>query len=387
MDEHTLQALPEELAWSGPPQKDDLAKLPGCPAVYLLLDEAGTPVQLAATQQLRRLALARLLEPPEPHRGRANLNEVVRAVRWHRVYSAFEGRWWYYRLARAMYPQHHLHLISFGPAWFLEVDWRQHVPEISLTKNIWQDENVECVGPWLTHDSGQQALEWLWGLFDLCRYPEQVRRAPEGTSCAYAEMDRCDAPCDGSAPLERYVERCRAAWEFTCGAVRPWIDAAKHRMKAAADSQQFEQAGRIKKQLAAAWKWHDNWLPLTRPAEELNYLLAIPVTRRRSWRLFLFRRGHLDEGPILTDRQLPKSAGSWLQERLSRAPEATDTPVRTEQTWLVAHFLKSKEGDASLIRALPTLEVPSDLEDELRALLAERRSRPPDGPETTDAPA
>jgi excinuclease UvrABC nuclease subunit len=373
VDSPVFQALPESLSWARRPQAGDFAALPGCPAVYLLLSEGRQPVQLATTQHLRRLARARLVTPAPLSSGRADLAEIVREIRWRPVGSAFEGHWWYYRLAREMYPKQYRTLISFGPAYFLNVAWEARVPEIQVTERVWQ-ETGECVGPWLTHDTCEKALAGLCDLFDLCRFPEQVRRAPGGQRCAYADMGRCDAPCDGSVPLERYVERCRAAWAFACGGVRAWIDEAKQRMKLAAAEQRFEAAAQIKQQLAFAWKWHDRWSPLVRPAAELNYSLAVPVTRRRACKLFLFRQGHLSEGPVLNDRQLPDQGAAWLREEWVRILEPVDPPVRMEQTWLVAHFLKSKEGDVSFAKPLSTGGLPSGLEDDLRQWCAGRRS-------------
>jgi excinuclease UvrABC nuclease subunit len=369
-----LAALPEALTWPGRPQESDLAGAPGTPAVYLLVATRDLPVQLATTQHLRRLLLSRLTDPTRVQHGKADLAEVVRGVRWRAVQSAFEGRWWYYRLAREMYPKRYRSMISFGPAFFLRVDWAERIPDISITKQVWQASG-EMVGPWLTHDTCQKALDGLRDLFDLCRYPEQVQRAPGGQRCLYAEMGRCDAPCDGSVPLARYLERVQGAWKFARGGVREWAAAAKERMTCAAREQRFEQAALLKRQIAWAWKWYDHVLPLVRPVDELNYLLAVPVHRRRAWRLFLFWRGDLAEGSVLSDRKLPQEAGPWLAGLLADPPRPAEAQVRMEQTWLVAHFLRSRAGDASIPILLPRAEAPAELADVLRASIERRRAR------------
>jgi excinuclease UvrABC nuclease subunit len=364
--------LPELHTWAGRPGSADLASLPGCPAVYLLIDAAGTPVQLATTQHLRRLTLSRLADPERPQRGKADLAEIVRGVRWRQAYSPFEGRWWYYRLARRMYPREYRRLISFGPAWFLNVDWQQPVPEIRPTERIWCVDGA-CLGPWPTHRSCHEALEGLWDLSELCRYPEQVRKAPQGTRCAYAEMGRCDAPCDGSAPIEAYRDRCRAAWRFACGGVREWMVGATARMQAAAAEQQYERAGLLKRQLAFAEAWERDWASRIRLDDQLNDLLAIPVTRRRAHKLFLFRRGHLNDGPLLLDRKLAAETPRWLAEQLAREPEPLDAGVRMEQTWLEAHFLQHKEAQSAIRVPLPVGDVPAGLAEVLHEQLESRR--------------
>lgn len=351
-----------------------MGSLPGCPAVYLLTDAGGAPVQLASTQHLRRLALSRLVDADTPKRGKTDLAAIVRGLRWRPVCAPFEARWWYYRLARQLHPSGYRRLVSFGPSWFLNVDWTRHVPEIRVTQRVWCEPG-ECVGSWATRRECQQALEGLWDLFDLCRYPEQVRKAPAGQRCAYAEMGRCDAPCDGSAPLDDYSARSRAAWRFVCGAIDEWTAAAETRMKAQAANRSYERAGQIKQQIAFARRWREKWSPRLRRADELNCLLAVPVTRRRAWKLFAFRRGELRAGPMLSDRKLPVEGPRWLAAQVERPIAELDDIVRMEQTWLVAHFLRSPESERALTKALPAWTVPGHLEAEWRAELAERRRK------------
>ena len=354
----TAEALPEILRWPDRPTPADLDPLPGIPAIYLLLDAHDQPVQLATTQNLKRLATARLLDETRAQRGQADLAAIARAVRWRRVAAPFESRWWYYRLVRQHEPKSYRQLIGFGPAWFLHVDWHARVPEVRVTERVWCAPG-HYVGPFPARRQAQHALEGLWDLFDLCRYPEQVRKAPSGQRCAYAEMNRCDAPCDGSVPLEPYIARCRQAWSFAGGHVAPWIAAAEQAMQAAARQLAFERANVLKQQLAFAREWQQKWLPVVRPAEDFNLLLAVAVTRRKARKLFLFSRGALVEGPTVPDRKLVADTRAWLEpvlrDHLPAALAAADPTQRMEQTWLVAHLLQNKEAATTLTLRLPNL--------------------------------
>lgn len=364
--------LSQSHAWTGRPTPSDLSELPNGPAIYLLVDTGGAAVQLATTQTLRRLLVSRLTDPQRQQIGKADLAEIARGVRWRPLATAFEGRWWYYRLARVMHPKEYRRLISFGPAYFLNVDWTQPVPELCVTERVW-DQPGEFIGPWPAHKACHTALEGLWDLYDLCRYPEQVRKAPHGTRCAYAEMGRCDAPCDGSTALATYVGRCRAAWQFAVGGVAEWISVAEQRMRAAAEQQKYELAGLIKQQLRFARNWQSQWVPHVRPVAELNYLFVLPIVRRRAWKLILFRAGHLADGPIVPQRRIGPDARAWLAAQLGQPCEDVPDSVRMEQTWLVCHLLSSREADSSVILALPQLEMPADLEETLVARTVERR--------------
>lgn len=350
-------ALPDRLVWPARPTSTDLAKLPNVPAIYLLEAADATPIQLATTQALRRLLISRLAEAP-PTSGRADLSAIARGVRWRALSTAFEGRWWYYRLARAIYPRDYRTLISFGPAWFLGVDFNRAVPELRVTERFTLTPG-DCLGPWPTHAAVQEALTGLWDLFDLCRYPAEVRRTPHGKRCAYAEMGRCDAPCDGSVPLAPYVERCRVAWEFACGGVTHWLAAAEAEMRNAAAAQAYERAAQLKQQLVFARRWAQHWTPVIRTASNFCDAAALPVVRRKAWKLLLFRAGAISEGPIVPNRKLAQSAPLWFKQACRTESCAAGTELefdpqeRTEQAWLWSHLLFSRERAKALVHPLP----------------------------------
>ncbi len=348
-------ALPESRGWSSRPAEADLKPLPAVPAVYLLLDGNGAAIQLATTQDLRRVLISRLVAASEAA-GRADVGAIARQVRWREVHSAFEGRWWYYLLARRMHPRGYRKLVSFGPAWFLNVDWTEAVPEIRVSERVFCGPGA-FLGPWPSRAACTRAMEGLRDLFDLCRYPEEVRRAPGGTRCAYADMGRCDAPCDGSVPMSSYAQRTREAWAFARGAARPWREQAVERMQQAATEQRYEAAALLKQQIAlvdAEWLAAD--APRVVDAERMRYLLAIPVTRRKKWKLFLFDRGRLAEGPVLPDKLLADEAAVWTRDAIggegAESPGELEPVVRMEQTWLAAHFLQHKEGQGAIVEML-----------------------------------
>lgn len=363
--------LPDVQRWTGPPTAESLAPLPNIPAVLVFVDERDQPVQLLTTQQLKRLAQSRLSTPDEPQRGRADLTEVVRGVRYRRVSCPFEARWVYYQIARELHPHEYRKLVSFGPAWFLHVDWAQPIPELRLTERIWCTAG-EFVGPWQTRKGGQQALEGLWDLFDLCRYPEQVRKTPHGNRCAYAEMGRCDAPCDGSVPLAAYVERCRAAWRFANGAVSAWLDRAQRDMQAAAADQAYERAAQLKQQIEFGRRWAVDWQPHVGPATALRYVLALAVTRRKARKLLLFVDGHLIDGPVVADRRIAKEVSPWLETVLAAPRSATGDVQRMEQTWLLCHLLAGRERASTIVLPFaPATDIDSlrqQLQTELEAM-------------------
>lgn len=390
LEEH----LPGWQRWTHPPTADDLRQLPNSPAVYLLCDAQGRSVLLATAQALRAVVASRLQTPsPEgppapaaapqasaqvgrPARGRArvDLAEIVRELRWRSVCCGLEARWWYYRLARQLYPREYPRMVSFGPAWFLHVDWNAPIPELGVTQQIWAIPG-EFAGPWPAQAACQQALEVLWDLFDLCRYPEQVRRAPSGRRCSYADMGRCDAPCDGSVPLASYVARTRAAWQFACGAVDEWLAGARERMQAAAAGLAFERAALLRQQIALAERWRERWLGRVRPDHGLHWLLVLPVARRRARKLLAFRQGVIEDGPVVADREPLQRAVAWATEQVSAPLAEIDPLVRMEQTWLVSNWFGSREAASAVVQPLDTPAWSEQLIDALVGLCHRHSAR------------
>jgi hypothetical protein len=124
-------------------------------------------------------------------------------------------------------------------------------------------------------------------------------------------------------------------------------------MQAAAQQLAFERAGLLKQQMAFAKEWRQKWLGTTGPVEQFNLFLALPVTRRKARKLFLFSHGALVEGPVVAERKLEQDAFAWLaaaaRDELAATLAAKEPVQRMEQTWLVAHLLNNKEADSALI--------------------------------------
>jgi len=389
------QELPELQRWETRPTDQSVRALPGTPAVCCLVDASQTPVLLSTTQHLRRFVQGRLANP-EPSARRADLAEVVRGVRWRSIHCPFEGRWRYYRLARGLHPRDYRRLVGFGPAWFLHLDPGAAKPEIRVTERIWQQPGA-FIGPWPSERAARATLELLWDLFDLCRYPEQVRVAPGGKRCAYADMGRCDAPCDGSVPLDAYARRCRRAWDFLSGAHAPAIAALRTEMESAAAGRQFERASQLRDQLKAAEKWQRGLPPDLGLMAGRAWLLCLPVTRRKAWKVFAYRAGELVDGPVLAERKAATGAAAWAVDALGNPaqPPAGDEVIRMEHTWLVAHFLGNRERERAVVidctAAIPgQATLASNLEVQLQArraaapepeLLENGESAPPGPPE------
>ncbi|MBK8915662.1 MAG: hypothetical protein IPM64_13890 [Phycisphaerales bacterium] len=373
------ESLPSERRWTGESDATAvLSQLPAAPAVYLLMDSAGSAIQLATTQHLRSAVTARLCpaatDATAPSAGggsgrRAELASVVRAVRWREVGGAFEARWRYFRACRDAWPRRYRELLPFAPAAFLQQVRGRGVPEIRVSERVYADDGA-FVGPWGTAGEAQRALEGLQDLFELCRYPAEVRRAPGGRRCAYADMGRCDAPCDGSAPLERYAARVAAAWRFVRGEQEEAARLVQDQMARAAAELRFEDAGVLKRQADFIRRWQRDTAPRVHAADDWSLWFATRVARRQAWTMYLFDRGELRvHGPIAAKR-LAAEAVTWIPVVLRDCDESAaraEPVLRMEQAWLVAQWLGGSAAERSIVLQLPGRSVPADASEQIAA--------------------
>lgn len=318
--------LPQFVLWNDQDRSARLGEIPNRPAVFLMIADDGAPIQLGITQQLRAAVQARLTECAGPRR--ADLAAIVQGVRYAEARDGIETRYLHWRAARVVYPKDYAAQLAFRPADFLSIDFTAAIPEFRVTQQPYQN-GAEFVGPFPTRASAQEALDGMWDLFDLCRYPEQVRRAPRGTRCAYAEMGRCDAPCDGSAPIADYITRTRAAWDFASGGADTWIAQADERMGRESRALRFERAAMIKQQLVFAQRWKRDW-PQARPLRHGAFLCVTRVARRATWSGYLFREGELLTIAAVRERNAGAEISSWATEIMSLAASKSSAAVATQ---------------------------------------------------------
>ena len=230
-------AVPLELALKAVPAK-------WC--VYLMSDDADRPVQLLCVRNLRaslrrRLGEGEIADGPSK---RVDYRALVRGVRWKRVDNPLESDLAYLDVARVVYPKTYRKIVTLRPAWWVHVDSDTDFPRWRVADNPLPGCGTSF-GPIAEKGQAQRLVEKLEDAFDLCRYYNVLVQSPAGPPCAYKDMGKCPAPCDGSVSMQQY--RTLIDWSLrTLADPQPEIDAQADRMRDAAGEMRFELAGKIK---------------------------------------------------------------------------------------------------------------------------------------------
>lgn len=348
-DPMSLAADPIDLSmferWVDVPLDKSLDEwLRGVPAkwvVYLMTDEADRPVQLLCVRNLRASLKRRLTgEELVGATRRVNYRELVRHIHWRRVDSPFEADWVYYEIARAIFPDTYAGMTGLRPAWFVHVDLDANFPRYTKTTNLSIGTGL-LLGPIEDKHAAARLIEEVEDAFDLCRYYSILVQSPNGSACAYKEMGKCPAPCDGSISLPQY----RRLIDLSLSTLQnpgQYIGEQTARMGHAARSLAFESAAKIKVYI-------DQLAKLTaspfRHRDTLERFCFISIQRgpkAGTAKVFLILQGRVIELLCLRDKSF--DAEEVMRAAVDRAaalplPAAAMSTDGMERIGLVVHHL------------------------------------------------
>lgn len=333
------------------PPRVGFACIPAKPAVYACFAADGSPIVAATGANLRRALQNHLLIQPATT-GRANYAEIADTVRYRRVGSAFAASWWYYRAVRTLFPDRYRAMLAWRPAWFVTVNPETEFPRFQISNTLAHPmaAGTICVGPLLTRRKAKAIAESIEDLFDLCRYYEILRQAPHGHACAYKQLGKCPAPCDGTIPMADYRRQVLQAAGFLSdayGARMQWCDRQERLMREAASTMDFRLAGSLKRKLDQADKLNAGKLTEVHRMDNWKYLILQRGKTNQWVAPFVAAPGRIVSLPEVHYRLAADSVSSWMEICNPPQPGAVriaEFPVEDIAALVTYHKYRAKEA-------------------------------------------
>lgn len=374
--------LPQAIAFD--PLGGDLeAFLKDVPAkwvVYLMTDADDRPVQLLCVKNLR-YSLMRRLSVGETIglSKRVNYRELVRRIHWRRVYSTFEADAVYLQAARHYFPQTYRGMTGFQPAWFIHVNPDANFPRYAKTIDL-DIQSGELIGPIEDKHAAGKLIEEIMDWFDLCRYYNILVEAPNARACAYKEMGKCPAPCDGSISMDNYRHLIR--WSaHAIVSPQELIADASMRMKQAAGELRFETAGKIKAYIDSLSQLGKGPYRHVRKLKDFKFLSIQRGPRDNTAKVFLIVPGQIIELLGLIDA--PNHPGEILDAALKLAGQCTResaTAAEAELIGVAAYHLFQPKATQGVFLSLNTIDEKSII----KAFKDVQKQKKEDSPEETE---
>lgn len=273
----------------------ELRALPTQPGVFVLEDAQHRPIQVATAGNLRRLVRSRLSAPADQDRRRApDVRSIARRVRALPVGGRFEADWAYLQWVRRLLPATYRAMIERWEAWFIQVAPEAAFPQFTRSNRPLGRAGQVTLGPFQDRGGARRYIELLEDCFDLCRYHNILVQAPDGEACAYKEMGKCPAPCDGTVTMDAYRQQVRHAIAFARMPVRDSRNDLRDRMERASARMDFENAQRLKGRLDATAFLESAPFAHVGPMDRFRLLAVAPAERPSFARLFAIIGGRVE---------------------------------------------------------------------------------------------
>ncbi|HVT89564.1 MAG TPA: UvrB/UvrC motif-containing protein [Tepidisphaeraceae bacterium] len=348
--------LPQAIDFDPTRNLDELLKdVPAKWVVYLMTDEADRPVQLLCVKNLRYSLKRRLGEGDATVlTKRVDYRQIVRKIYWRRVFSSFEADSVYLEAARQYFPESYRGMTGFWPAWFLHINPDANFPR--YTKTI--DPNIKTgllIGPVQDKHAAGRLIDDVIDWFDLCRYYNILLESPNTTACAYKQMGKCPAPCDGSISMEQY--RNLVQWSAqTLISPDELIADNKKRMQQAAAALKFESAAKIKQYIDSLSKLGKGPFRFVRLLKDFKYLSIQSGPRQNTAKVFLITPGQIDEIAGLIDSPDPAEILRYaLPLAAQRDVNFLDT-IAAERVAIVSQHLFRPKATEGIYLPLDTID-------------------------------
>lgn len=323
-------------------QSPDLKALPTRPGVFVFEDETGGTLALATTANLRRMVATRLapIAADEGATRRIDYRGHTRLIRAVPVGGGFEADWAYLQLARTRIPTACRAALDRWQAWFVRCDPNAQFPQWTKTAHPNRGGGVH-LGPFPDKHAAGRYIELLEDAFDLCRYHHILVQSPDATACAYKEMGKCPAPCDGSISMQLYREQIRAAIEFGATPIDDFRELLEVQLSHATSRSDSVLAGRAQKLLDRTAVAAKPSFSHVRRLDEFRMLAVMPSEREGWVRVFAILGGNVD--PLLDvcidlDRRECAEVHSLLMTR-TESPVDSSTESARENLALVCWHL------------------------------------------------
>lgn len=237
-------------AGSGWPEELDrkIKAVPARPGVYLMKDEKGAVIYVGKAKNLR----SRIRNYFQGTDTRAMVPFLVSRVRdldFVVTNTEKEAFLLENTLIKEHRPRYNVIFRDDKTYFSLRLDMRQDFPAFQLVRKTRKD-GARYFGPYPSGLAAKETLKYLHQLFPLrtCKDREfKTRRRP----CIEYEIRNCVGPCVGLVGREDYRKFIDDAVLFLEGRETKLLDLLKARMAEAAEHLEFEEAARLRDQVAA----------------------------------------------------------------------------------------------------------------------------------------
>ena len=275
--------------------RPDTSSIPDAPGAYLFRDGDGRVVYVGKARSLRKRLASYWGKPLHPRT--AAMMEAAQSVEWMLASGEVDALMLEYNLIQRHRPRFNIRYRDDKSYPFLALTVGETWPRAQVMRGA-KRKNVRYFGPYGHAWAIRDTLDALTRVFPVrtCTNSFFDSRARAGRPCLYYDIGRCSGPCVPAATgvtEESYRADVDALSDFLGGNTRPVIARLDREMRQAASRQEYEQAAKLRDQLAAARRAMETQeMVLTQP-EDLDVVGVAEDDLEAAFQVFNVRGGRV----------------------------------------------------------------------------------------------
>jgi excinuclease ABC subunit C len=275
--------------------RPDTSSIPDAPGAYLFRDGDGRVVYVGKAGSLRKRLASYWGKPLHPRT--AAMMEAAETVEWMLASGEVDALMLEYNLIQRHRPRFNIRYRDDKSYPFLALTVGETWPRAQVMRGA-KRKNVRYFGPYGHAWAIRDTLDALTRVFPVrtCTNSFFDSRARAGRPCLYYDIGRCSGPCVPSATgvtEESYRADVEALSDFLSGNTKPVIAGLDREMREAAERQEYEQAAKLRDQLAAARRAMETQeMVLTQP-EDLDVVGVAEDDLEAAFQVFFVRGGRV----------------------------------------------------------------------------------------------
>ncbi|MGO4357204.1 excinuclease ABC subunit UvrC [Janibacter sp. RAF52] len=229
--------------------------IPTDPGVYRFRDEHGRVIYVGKAKSLRSRLSSYFQDISALHPRTSRMVRTGASVEWTVVATEVEALQLEYAWIKEFDPRFNVKYRDDKSYPYLAVTMGEDYPRAQVLRGA-KRKGTRYFGPYTHAWAIRETLDLLLRVFPVRTCSKGVFRRAEqsGRPCLLGYIDKCSAPCVGRVSAEEHRALAQELCDFLAGDTARFVRRLERQMKAAAADLDFEQAARLRDDVAALTK-------------------------------------------------------------------------------------------------------------------------------------
>ncbi len=300
-------------------------EIPTDPGVYRFRDQHGRVIYVGKAKSLRPRLSSYFQDVSALHPRTATMVTTAASVEWTVVRTEVEALQLEYSWIKEFDPRFNVKYRDDKSYPYLAVTMGEEFPRAQVMRGA-KRKGTRYFGPYGHAWAIRETLDLLLRVFPVrtCSSGVFRRAAASGRPCLLGYIDKCSAPCVGRVSADEHRAIAEDFCEFMTGNTTRFVRRLELRMQEAAAELDFEQAARLRDDIAALRKALEKQAVVLGDATDADVFALADDDLEAAVQVFHVRGGRI------------RGQRGWVVEK-----ESEDVPE------LVGHLLQQVYGDAT----------------------------------------